>query len=61
MNDVAFSAAGGGIGTALSEQEMAELTGGDFNFWYAVGYAIGYVAGTAVRIVEAAHQELQPS
>ena len=33
-----------GFGT-LTEDEQAGLVGGD-GFWYAVGWAIGYAAGT---------------
>lgn len=47
MNDSAFGAPD--IGTALTEQEMTELVGGDGYFARALGYGIGFMAALIVN------------
>jgi hypothetical protein len=47
MNEHAFGAADGVV--ALTDQEMAELVGGNGYVAYAIGYAIGFLAGLIVN------------
>jgi len=46
------------FGASLTEQEMALVTGGDGTLWYAVGYALGYVAGEIMKLNDVAQNPM---